>query len=172
MSFEFRETTPAEISHLVQEVLDTSAFVERSTDPEPFVAEAPRIFADEPRFRIFALAREDRQPVGFVMVLPGEDRETLDIGPTYVTAEVRGQGLGKELVGQVVNWARGHGVDRLVVATWGANARARHVFESVGFSFSREELGTRVDGDSTVHYELEFSRPTGDGDRTSGGPCA
>ena len=92
------------------------------------------------------------------MTIPGEEEGTLEIGPTYVTSSLRGLGLGKELVAHVVAWARERGVRRLAVATWGANTRARHVFESVGFTFAGEEPETRNNGDSTVHFTLSLLR--------------
>ena len=151
------ESTHREIADLIREVLGTGAFVERTTDDEPFVVEAAEIFAGSPGFRISALTDAQAQPVGFVMTVPNEEPDTLEIGPTYVASELRGQGLGKNMVARVIDWAREHGVRRLVIATWGENARARHIFESVGFTFAGEELGARVNGDSTVHFALDLS---------------
>jgi len=155
--YNLTETSYQAIVDLIQEVLDTDAFVERTTDDEPFVVQAADMFAGNPGFRIFALSDDEAQPVGFVMTVPSENSETLEIGPTYVTRGLRGRGLGKELVARVIRWARERGLQRLVVATWGENARARHVFEAVGFIFAGEELGARVNGDSTVHFTLDLS---------------
>ena len=155
--FSLAEKSHEEIADLIQEVVDTGAFVERTTDEEPFVVEAAEVFAGDPGFRTFALTDFESRPVGFVMMVPTEDASILEIGPTYVTRELRGQGLGKDMVASVIGWARERGVRRLVVATWGENARARHVFQSLGFTFTGEDLGARVNGDSTVHFALDLS---------------
>jgi GNAT superfamily N-acetyltransferase len=159
LSYELREVTPSEVSALIQEVVDTRAFLERKSDDAPFVVEAADMFGDHPEFRVFALADGGSCPVGFVMLIPGNDDGVLDVGPTYVSPRLRGQGLGKLMLAQVVAWAPEHGLRRLVVATWGENSRARHVFEAVGFCFTHEELNTRVNGDSTVHFALDLSGP-------------
>jgi GNAT superfamily N-acetyltransferase len=154
MDITVRETSYEGIAGLAQEVVDSGAFVERVADEVPFVLAAPEIFAGQDGFRIFAVEDAQSQPMGFVMVVPGPAPGVLEIGPTYVARSARGQGLGKALVAHAIRWARSAGARRLLVATWGQNARARHVFEDGGFAFLWEEPSTRANGDSTVHFEL------------------
>ena len=106
------------------------------------------------------------------MTVPGADQDTVDIGPTFVTTKLRGRGLGKRMVSDVVEWASERGIRRLVVATWGENARARHVFEAAGFRFTHEEPNARVNGDSTVYFELDLADVVGGGGHAQGWTAA
>lgn len=156
MTLQIREAPFAEIAGLANEVVDSGAFVTRVGDDRPFVLEAPELFADHPDFRIFAAFGPDDVPVAFAMALPTPEPSTVDIGPTYVAARMRGRGVGSALISHVVEWARMRGKRRVAVATWGQNARARRVFERAGFEIVREDANARVNGDSTVHFELSL----------------
>ena len=170
MESTFEETTHASIAELIQESLETHALLERKDDDAPFVLEAAEAFRGHPSFHVFALGDAQSRPVGFIMTIPGPDQDTVDIGPTFVSTRLRG--LGKRMVYNVLKWARECGIRRLVVATWGGNARARHVFETVGFQVTHEEPNTRVNGGSTVYFELDLADVVGGGEHAQGWTAA
>ena len=147
---------------LAQETVETSAFVLRRDDVgTPFVLAMGEIFADHPDFRVFGLREaETGQIVGYGTLLPESAPHTLELGPLYITPAYRGRGWGRCLIEALIAGARAHGVRYLYTATWGENARMRHLFDAVGFVFISEESNARVDGDSTVHYRLNL-RETG-----------
>jgi len=51
----------------------------------------------------------------------------------WVAPEARGRGIGSALVGEVVAWARGRGLRRLVLDVAAQNAGARRLYERCGF---------------------------------------
>lgn len=51
----------------------------------------------------------------------------------WVAPEVRGRGVGAALVGEVVAWARGRGLRRLVLDVGEHNVAARRLYERYGF---------------------------------------
>jgi ribosomal protein S18 acetylase RimI-like enzyme len=157
-TYRLREVAYAELTALVDECVNTQAFLPRIDDETPFILGLPEIFGGHPDFHCFALTMLDGRMAAFVVVLPPVDGAagTLVIGPMYVGAAHRGHGLGRRLVAETVAWARARGVRRLLVETWGRNDRARRIFEALGFMCVAEELDTRVDGDSTVSYMLEL----------------
>lgn len=59
------------------------------------------------------------------------DEVELGIG---VMAEYRGNGLGKALVGQALDWVARAGVERVTLTTRAGNSRAIHLFEVCGFA--------------------------------------
>ena len=98
MEYTFEETARESIAELIQESLEPRALLERKDDDVPFVLEAVEIFRDHPSFHVFALMNARSQPVGYIMTVPGADTDTVDIGPTFVTRELRGRGLGKRMI--------------------------------------------------------------------------
>ncbi len=69
----------------------------------------------------------------------------------YVVPEVRGRGLGRELLRACVDRARERGCDFIDLATSEDDVGARHLYESEGFH-ATEGTG----GPVTFHYEREI----------------
>lgn len=154
--YAFCECDYSEVVGLVAEADETHALLQRKSDDEPFHRVVDDIFNGQPGYQVFVLVDARSQPVGFTMTVPESDARTLSIGPTFISSRLRGQGLGKTMIQQVIEWARARGIDTMIVATWGGNLVARGTFEAAGFRFVDEELDTRVNGDSTVTYELDL----------------
>jgi len=158
MSYTWQETTFTALSTLIAEVIESDAFVQRKGDESPFILAMPVLFAGSPDLRLFVIVDENDNPVAFASTLPDDDLEALSIGPLYVTPAARGKGLGHRLVEDCIGWARARGKTRVSVETWGKNSAARRTFEGAGLSLAAEELNTRIDGDSTVRYQLDLNR--------------
>ena len=72
--------------------------------------------------------------------------------------ELRGQGLGRRLVAELVAEAEAAGYEGLYLETFGDLRAAAHIYRSHGFELIREETGPRWGrADLTYqHYELSF----------------
>jgi len=150
-----QETTLAQIAQVVREVDISGAFLHARDEPDFSCYLFLKGFEDDPGFHLFALRDKDTF-AGFVSLLPGADRETLDIGPTYIRPAYQNQGLGSRQMQAVVRWAKARGIRHMGARTWGGNIRARQVFEKAGFVLEREAPDARVNGDSTVYYRLDL----------------
>ncbi len=59
----------------------------------------------------------------------------------WVAPEHRGKGIGKGLVSWAADWARARGYRKIKLEVADSNARARHVYEELGFRPERHYLG-------------------------------
>jgi GNAT superfamily N-acetyltransferase len=150
-----QETTLAQIAEVVREVDSRGAFLHSRDEPDFSCYLFLHGFVGEAGFHLFAL-RDGDATAGFVSLLPGDDKGTLDIGPTYIRPAYQNHGLGSRQVQAVVRWARSRGIRHMGVRTWGENTRARQIFEKAGFVLEREVPNARVNGDSTVYYRLDL----------------
>jgi GNAT superfamily N-acetyltransferase len=157
MPYALEETTCPRLTDLIQDALETGALLQRRSDDAPFLEAVGGIFEGDPNFHVFAVADSGDRPLGFTMTLPGQSDGVLVIGPTFITERCRGRGLGKYMLQRLIDRARDWHVSRLVFETWGRNAAARRLVESLGFRFAAEELNARVNGDSTVAYVLDLN---------------
>lgn len=64
-----------------------------------------------------------------------------EITNVAVAEEFRGQGVGRKLVSAIRQWAKEHGLDRVVLEVRSSNQAAIHVYHQEGFV----KLGTRKD---------------------------
>jgi GNAT superfamily N-acetyltransferase len=71
---------------------------------------------------------------------------------------LRGRGLGRRLLGELLALARDFGYDRLTLATFADLTAAAHLYREVGFELVREEVAPRWGrGDFRYqHYELRL----------------
>ena len=144
-----------QIADVVREVDTSGVFLHSRDEPDFSCYSFLNGFVGEAGFHLFAL-RDGDVTAGFVSLLPGDDKESLDIGPTYIRPAYQNQGLGSRQIQAVVQWARTRGIRHMGVRTWGENKRARQVFEKAGFVLEREVPNARVNGDSTVYYRLDL----------------
>lgn len=61
-----------------------------------------------------------------------------DFGRMNVSSEVRRQGLGKRLLNQVLEFARAHNYDNIVLSHWASNKAAATLYKKAGF----KKIGT------------------------------
>ena len=97
------------------------------------------ILEDPTRGRIFA-ARDGARVVGMVSVLrtvsTAEGGKSGLLEDLIVHPECRGRGIGSALLKFAIEAARADGMLRLTLLTDADNARAHHLYERAGFSFS------------------------------------
>ena len=96
--------------------------------------------------------------VGSVFLVREEGR-TARLRLLYVEPGVRGRGLGRRLVDEVVRFARGVGYGRIVLWTTSNLAAARHLYAEAGFKMTDEKPEHRWGCDVTSEtWELEIER--------------
>lgn len=84
--------------------------------------------------QFIALAEDDGRVVGMVgAYTPDEASRTRHLVSTWVVPEARGRGLGSELVGAVVEWARAAGASEVTLWVVDENRPAMALYEGVGF---------------------------------------
>jgi ribosomal protein S18 acetylase RimI-like enzyme len=62
----------------------------------------------------------------------------------WVAPEHRGKGIGKDLVSWASDWAQKKGYRKIKLEVAESNARARHVYEELGFRSERHYMGKIV----------------------------
>lgn len=97
------------------------------------------------------VAEQDGSVVGSVLVLPAEAQEnTAQLRLLYVEPSARGQGLGHQLVKQVVDFATEKKYDAITLWTQDCLTAARKTYQKAGFNLIREEknqsFGTGLNG--------------------------
>jgi GNAT superfamily N-acetyltransferase len=79
-----------------------------------------------------------------------------------LTPELRGLGLGRQLLDELLEEATTAGYRRLTLATFSDLRAAAHLYREAGFRVSGEEAGPRWGREAFVyqHYALELQRPS------------
>jgi ribosomal protein S18 acetylase RimI-like enzyme len=78
--------------------------------------------------------RDGDADLGMVRAAPHDaDAEAGYLISLWVAPEARGRGVGAALVGEVVAWARGRGLRRLILDVGEHNVAARRLYERIGF---------------------------------------
>jgi GNAT superfamily N-acetyltransferase len=93
---------------------------------------------------------------GIALTDDGED--TAGLRWFVLDPSLRGRGLGRRLVGELVAEARRHGFARLRLETFSDLRAAAHLYREYGFDLVYEETGPRWGRDQVTyqHYELQL----------------
>jgi GNAT superfamily N-acetyltransferase len=91
--------------------------------------------------------------------LTDEDGETGMVRWVLLDPSLRGAGLGRSLIAEVVEYAHDAGYARLELETFSELRAAAAIYRSHGFRVTAEEVGPRWGRDSITyqHYELDLS---------------
>lgn len=136
----------------------------RATPVDEFAA---RIGPNEDRFVIGAFADGAlRGVVGFVRERGAKRRHRGTVWGVYIVPELRGRGIGRQLMRALIDRARHTpGLERIVLAANVNDPRATLLYESVGFvPFGREPAALKI-GDTyveDVHMTLDLVGKTND----------
>lgn len=152
----FKETNLEELETLMQEAYESKAFLPQSHEPDLNIGELIRSVQNENGFHAFCIHDEKQTPLGFITIFPENDPEKLYVGPMYISTAQRGKGLGSLQFGRLLEWARANGYKQANLMTWGGNKGSRRIFEEAGFIVVEEKSDQRVNGDSSVFYELKL----------------
>ncbi|MGZ4352990.1 MAG: GNAT family N-acetyltransferase [Gaiellaceae bacterium] len=92
---------------------------------------------------------------GIVTGFADEEAATVYLVGMWVAPERRGTGAAQQLVESVVEWARGRGATRVLLAVEAGNERAARLYERCGFVRLAEQPQLPWDSDSPA-YELRL----------------
>lgn len=86
---------------------------------------------------IFMAEDQAQNRLGFIHLHPGSDHyfkaKLCHISDLIVAPAGRGQGVGKLLMAKAETWAKDNGYQRLTLNVFDGNARARKLYEELGF---------------------------------------
>jgi putative acetyltransferase len=105
------------------------------------------------------LARQDGGPAGCIALL-GHDAATCELKRLYVRPDYRGDGVGRALVGRLMQEARQAGYERIVLDSHASMTAAHALYEA--FGFHRVEAPEDYPDDLKPHVvfmECELPRP-------------
>jgi N-acetylglutamate synthase-like GNAT family acetyltransferase len=93
------------------------------------------------------------------IALTDDGDDTAGLRWLVLEPSLRGRGLGRRLVGEVVAEARKHGFARLRLETFSDLRAAAHLYHEHGFKLVHEETGPRWGREQVTyqHYELQLS---------------
>ena len=88
------------------------------------------------------IAELDGERVGSICCMPGRDEDTAQLRLLLLEPSARGHGVGKRLVTECVEFARGHGYRAMELWTVSILAAARGIYAGVGFKVIEERQTT------------------------------
>jgi dTDP-4-amino-4,6-dideoxy-D-galactose acyltransferase len=82
---------------------------------------------------VFVAASAANQPLGYITCHLDMTRRAGQIGLVGVSREVRGKGIGKNLVLTALDWYKNQGQKKVTVVTQGKNRAAQRLYQQCGF---------------------------------------
>ncbi|MEY2402479.1 MAG: putative acetyltransferase [Acidimicrobiaceae bacterium] len=108
-------------------------------------------FTDLPTADVFLIARLDDVAVGCGAVR-FLDADTAEVKRMYVAPAARGDGVGRQLLDELEQFARGRGAQRLVLETGPLQVEALALYERAGFA-PTPCWGDYAHGNNSICYE-------------------
>ena len=113
----------------------------------------------------------DGRHVGSI-ALTDEGRATGTVRWVLLDAELRGQGLGRRLVGELVEMAERAGYEKLTLKTFSDLRAAAHIYRSHGFEVVWAETAPRWGREDFTYQAYELRLPARGNHRRAGGNLA
>jgi dTDP-4-amino-4,6-dideoxy-D-galactose acyltransferase len=82
---------------------------------------------------VLVAASATNQPLGYISCHLDSARHEGQIGLVGVSPEVRGRGIGKNLVQAAIDWFKTQGAQKVTVVTQGRNQAAQRLYQQCGF---------------------------------------
>ncbi len=98
----------------------------------------------------------NNQIIGYISLILDPENNFLDIGPMFILKNYRGKGYGQKQVEFVITWAKLNNYKTIETRTWGNNLGSRKIFNSLNFIQTKEIKNDRIDGDSSIFFELSL----------------
>lgn len=112
---------------------DPDAFLETVEDARTFPDERWRQRAQPSEHRVTFVDERDGVFDAMVSAFLDDDAHTVHLVGMWVAPDLRGRGVARELVEQIIQWSRRHGRVRVVLSVEGGNPRAARLYEKCGF---------------------------------------
>ena len=158
--------TPAVIRPIRSDDDGAVARIIRSVMPE-FGAKGPGFAINDPEVDAMSAAYADARSVYFVIdvggrvmggggiaPLTGADATTCELRKMYFLPELRGRGLGRQLLVRCIDEARARGFALVYLETLTGMDAAKKLYESVGFKRRSGALGATGHFSCDSYYEL------------------
>lgn len=107
--------------------------------PHPLTYEKAKKIATYEGDDLYFLRIKDNEIVGYAMLRGWDEGYAIPSLGIVIHPDFRNQGLGKEFIIFLHNRARAKGVAKVRLKVSSNNAGARHLYESLGYSFTDEE---------------------------------
>ncbi len=112
--------------------------------------------AADPRGRLW-IADQDGEVVGCIAIVPAS-ADTAQLRWFLVAPANRGQGLGRILLGQALDFARDQGFARVILWTVRGLDAAARLYQSAGFNLAEERPG-RMGGQEVLEQKYALDLP-------------
>lgn len=99
---------------------------------------SPESLENQMQKHVFLLAELNTEPVGFASFSPLEEAGIYKLQKLYVKTGIQGRGLGRALIGYIVDEIRPSGAKALDLNV-NRNNKAKSFYEKLGFEVLREE---------------------------------
>lgn len=144
------KTNIGDIKYLLDE--SESEFV-KSRNDNGDLDDLLKRFVKNNKLKLFKL-QIDLETVGFVSLFHSNIKDTVAIGPMYISKKFRCKGYGRLQIVELIKYCRDKNYKEIKTKTWGKNIASKKIFDSLGFELYEEVKNNRVDGDSTVKYKI------------------
>ncbi|MBP9813087.1 GNAT family N-acetyltransferase [Candidatus Saccharibacteria bacterium] len=139
------------LSQLIGKSLN--AFLPSRAHPEETTETLLQKFRFDPNFALYGY-EIDGQPVSYIVALSHKGKESIAIGPMYVAEALRGRGLGKKQIIDLIELYKLRGCSVFFTKTWSSNQVSTSTFDQLGFRVVGTEENDRVNGDATISFQL------------------
>ena len=106
---------------------------------------------------IYYLANEGGERVGYWAVLPQPDRQCMKLDKIYVRKDMRGQGIGRQMVEKAEDLCRRRGLSALWLAVNKNNSDSMAAYRAMGFRRTGERVKKIGEGFVMDDYVMEKS---------------
>lgn len=153
----FRKAAARDIDALARVYADSFADKNERTDLEGYL----RWSVTERDMRVIVAETKDHKIAGFVVTEfnSATMRNAVNIVDIAVAPELQGQGIGRTLMEQVEETALKNEFDTVTLQVRKGNAKARGLYESMGFRDMGEEKKYYRDGESAIEMK-KYLNPT------------
>lgn len=112
--------------------------------PHPLTCEMAKKIAMYKGDDLYFLQIKDNEITGYGMLRGWNDGFTIPSLGIVIHPSFRNQGLGKDFMEFLHNQAKAKGAAKVRLKVYLSNARARHLYENLGYSFTNEENGQLI----------------------------
>ncbi len=151
LSLAFRKAASRDIDALAKVYAESFADKNEASDLDGYL----RWNVNDRDMRVIIAETADNQIAGFVMTEFNSStmRNAVNVAQLAVAPEFQGQGVGRALLGQVEETALKNEFDTVTLQVRESNAKARGLYESMGFGVMGSEKKYYRDGETALEMK-------------------